>query len=469
MTLRRLFVLTALVLGLIGLGAAGALVAITHAMLADSAQAESAAEGVRAAAEIEAALLLHHTESRLQELTDEPGHAKAVADAAVRIRHWLGEARRHVNSPAEQAILATLTRDIERYLAASREASSGSDGRDRAIAGLITTAVATSEKLGEINIQDASRSVAESRRLHQVANAVAVSLAMSILAGVGLVIAGMQRWVYRPLAAIRAGIGRFRDAGVEARIAEAGPAELRDIAARFNEMASALARERENRLGFLAGVAHDLRNPLNALKISAHRWRADGRPPSGERALEMLAMITRQVDRLNRMVEDLLDTARIEAGKLDLRLEETDARDVVKESVELYRPISIGHEVSLSVPATRVPVLCDAYRIAQVLNNLLSNAIKYSPQGGTVAVRVVLEAGTAVVSVSDQGVGILPDDLARIFDPFQRGSAVDVPGVGLGLSVARRIAQAHGGTLGVESRDGAGTTFELRLPTLIRA
>jgi signal transduction histidine kinase len=137
---------------------------------------------------------------------------------------------------------------------------------------------------------------------------------------------------------------------------------------------------------------------------------------------------------------------------------------VVRESVDLHRLIGSDHQWRLSVPDVPVPILCDAYRIAQVLNNILSNAIKYSPRGGTVDVRVDRDGDFAVVSVADEGVGIHPDDLRRIFDPFQRGSATDVPGVGLGLSVARRIVLAHGGQIQVRSRQGAGTTFEVRLP-----
>jgi signal transduction histidine kinase len=200
--------------------------------------------------------------------------------------------------------------------------------------------------------------------------------------------------------------------------------------------------------------------------MTAYRLRAGGSPRSTGQTETMLDLVTTQVDRLNRLVDDLLDTVRIEAGKLDLQLKEHDARDVVRESVELYRLTSRDHEVRLSLPDSPVVVMFDAHRIAQVINNLLSNAIKYSPRGGQVDVRVDRDREAVIVSVSDQGVGIHPRDMPRIFEPFQRGTAADVPGVGLGLSVARRIVQAHGGTIRVEGRQGAGTRFELRLPAL---
>lgn len=463
MTLRRLFIANAIVLSLLGLGAPAALVAITTAMLRDNTQASMAIEGFRAAAEIEVGLLVHHTEGRLYQLTGEPSRAQAMAEATARIQRGLVEARSHIDSSAEELTVRRLTRDVQSYLGAAHKMGP-SPAEDHALTRLMAQAVATSDELQEINLQDARHSLQQSLRLRQAANGIALGAASFIVVGIGTVIASARRGLYRPLASIRAGIGRFRDGNMEARIPEDGPAELREIAFQFNEMASALARERENRLGFLAGVAHDLRDPLNVLRITAYRLGGGGRSLSPERATEMLALVTTQVDRLNRMVEDLLDTARIEAGKLDIRLEEKDAREVVRESVDLHRLIGSDHQWRLSVPDVPVPILCDAYRIAQVLNNILSNAIKYSPRGGTVDVRVDRDGDFAVVSVADEGVGIHPDDLRRIFDPFQRGSATDVPGVGLGLSVARRIVLAHGGQIQVRSRQGAGTTFEVRLP-----
>ena len=141
-------------------------------------------------------------------------------------------------------------------------------------------------------------------------------------------------------------------------------------------------------------------------------------------------------------------------------------RSLVEEVVELHRPSSELHRFEYTVPETPVPWRCDSTRLSQVLTNLVSNAIKYSPKGGVVSLRLEATDHEAVVSVTDEGVGVAPGDIANLFEPFMRSRAAskDIPGVGLGLSVSRRIALAHGGDIEVESRAGVGSTFRLRLP-----
>ena len=134
--------------------------------------------------------------------------------------------------------------------------------------------------------------------------------------------------------------------------------------------------------------------------------------------------------------------------------------------MELHRPVSARHVLELQVPEHPAPMRCDATRISQVLNNLLSNAIKYSPEGGTVRIRVVPVEDGYRVAVTDTGVGIPPSEKESIFEPFRRSSSTRgaIPGVGLGLAVARKILVAHGGSLDVESEPGRGSTFYAKLP-----
>jgi signal transduction histidine kinase len=257
---------------------------------------------------------------------------------------------------------------------------------------------------------------------------------------------------------------RFGSGRKRTRAPEAGPTELRDMARTFNEMANSLAHQQDQRLAFLAGVAHELRNPLSALKLSTAM---SGRAPlTPERMERTLALVARQVDRLDRMVGDLLDSTRIEAGKLELQPEVRDARELAREVVELYRSGDSGHVLELALPDTPVLVRADPARLEQVLHNLVSNALKYSPAGSRVDVAVVREGGEAFLSVTDQGIGISEDERRLLFAPFQRaGNARQrAPGVGLGLSVARRIVEAHGGHIEVDSRPGAGSVFRVRLP-----
>jgi signal transduction histidine kinase len=134
--------------------------------------------------------------------------------------------------------------------------------------------------------------------------------------------------------------------------------------------------------------------------------------------------------------------------------------------VELYQATGPSHELSLSVPETPVLLRCDGTRIEQVLNNLVSNALKYSPTGTHVEVTVLQQGEEALLSVSDQGIGISTEDQRHLFAPFRRSpdARVSAPGAGLGLSVARRIVEAHGGLIEVDSQPGKGSVFRIRLP-----
>jgi signal transduction histidine kinase len=240
------------------------------------------------------------------------------------------------------------------------------------------------------------------------------------------------------------------------------------MAASFNAMAGALAEQHRVRLVYLAGIAHDLRNPLAVLQMATEPIEPGTPFPSEEQVRRTLAVVHRQVTRLNRMVGDLLETARIEAGQLSLDVEPHDLRQVVDDVHDLFRGTSQIHTLAVEVPDAPLLVRCDPVRIEQTLSNLVSNAIKYSPSGGEVRIVARAIGDRAVVSVTDQGIGIAPEDRDHLWQPFRRAgkSTGMIPGVGLGLSIARRIIEAHGGELTVESTVGVGSTFSFTLPLL---
>jgi two-component system sensor histidine kinase MtrB len=275
----------------------------------------------------------------------------------------------------------------------------------------------------------------------------------------------MQRGVFAPLLQVREAILRFGAGDRNARLPTDAPRELTEVAETFNGMADRIQGERRRRLEFLAAVAHDMSNPLMALKLSAGVAR-ELPPDSEEKLRQLLTRVDRQVFRLQQMLGDLLDASRIEAGQLELRRGEIDLRQLVDESIGLYQPLPALHTLRVSMPDAPVAVDADETRITQVLNNLLSNAIKYSPEGGAISVALRIEERCAVLTVTDEGVGIAPDELTQVFEPFRRSRTVKdlIPGVGLGLSVVRRIVTAHGGAIHVWSTLGEGTTFEVRLP-----
>ncbi|MFN7131540.1 MAG: sensor histidine kinase, partial [Myxococcales bacterium] len=169
---------------------------------------------------------------------------------------------------------------------------------------------------------------------------------------------------------------------------------------------------------------------------------------------------------LERMVGDLLDATRIEAGKLELRPELRDLRTLAHDTVGWFEELSSRHELRVELPDEPAEVRIDPLRMEQVLHNLLSNAIKYSPMGGEVTLRLVPAEDVVKVEVVDHGIGITPEQLEAVFEPFRRPGALKnlVPGVGLGLSVCKRIVEAHGGTISVRSTAGEGTVFTVELP-----
>ncbi|HVG64312.1 MAG TPA: HAMP domain-containing sensor histidine kinase [Hyalangium sp.] len=453
---------------LLALTVAAALMAITTRMNQNTQRIVLAVESVRAAEEIEIALLVHNRERRLLALTGEESHAAAMRDALEQLQDWLHKAENFVGSSEERAIILKLTEDTQEYLAQVEQLRAQGDEHLEEGPHLVDRAYESAERLIEFNVAEAHGVAEETRRWNRLADMVGILVSTTLFAGISVALWSIRRFVYRPLVAIRDTLVRFR-LGTPGLVApEAGALELREISREFNEMATRLERQREVQLHFIASVAHDLRNPLSALKLTGEVVRPDRPLPPEEKVRERFVLVTRQVERITRMVEDLLDTARIEAGRLELRMEEQDLRGLLRDAVALHEGISPGHELVLHVPEAPVQVRCDATRISQVLNNLLSNAIKYSPQGGQVRVGLTTTPHAAWVAVKDQGAGIAASERESIFEPFRRSAATrdTIPGVGLGLAVSRRIIEAHGGHIEVESVQGAGSTFRFCLPRL---
>jgi signal transduction histidine kinase len=234
------------------------------------------------------------------------------------------------------------------------------------------------------------------------------------------------------------------------------------IADSFNSMADYLEERRRDQLRFIASIAHDFRNPLNAMSVAA-RLLLDKSP---EETREVTASILRQVRNLDHLLTDLLDTTRIEAGQFTLDFSVLDIASLVRDVVALHRSWPVPHEIDLDAPDTPLLCLGDESRLSQVLNNLLSNALKYSPGGSMVEVSAAKRGEEVILKVADQGIGIAGDERETIFMPFRRSAATrgTIPGIGLGLSASRRIVEAHGGRIEVESTLGRGSTFTVHLP-----
>jgi two-component system phosphate regulon sensor histidine kinase PhoR len=228
-----------------------------------------------------------------------------------------------------------------------------------------------------------------------------------------------------------------------------------------------LANERVRR-EFTANVSHELRTPLTGMKLMLETLQVNG-DDAEARAL-FLPQIGGEVERMIRLVEDLLELARSEAGTVPLRRARFDLREIVTSTVSAFEPraATLGVELALDAPAA-VSVDGDRGRLTQVAVNLLDNALRHTPAGGRVTVELAREGGDAVLRVRDTGIGIPFVDLPRIFERFyvvDRSRSREHGGTGLGLAIAKHLVEAHDGTLAVDSVYGRGAVFTMRVPAI---
>ncbi|MFT4041227.1 MAG: ATP-binding protein, partial [Thermomicrobiales bacterium] len=220
---------------------------------------------------------------------------------------------------------------------------------------------------------------------------------------------------------------------------------------------------------FLSSLAHDLKNPLMTVRGQTQLWLrrlGRGESPDGERLEGSLLGVEAAAVRMSYLLDELADVMRLRAGQeIELQRQHTDLVELARRSISELARTTERHELHLKAEE---PVLFgdwDGPRLERVLVNLLGNAIKYSPAGGVIEVRVSRDGDTAVLSVTDPGVGIPAADLDRIFERFQRAANVrSIAGTGIGLSGVRRIVEFHGGSISVASEEGVGSVFTVRLP-----
>lgn len=221
-----------------------------------------------------------------------------------------------------------------------------------------------------------------------------------------------------------------------------------------------------NKDEFLSLVSHELKTPVTSIKgyaqLLQRRARREQLPEQTRTAYQV---IERQAARMQELIDTLLDLTRLETGRLVLRTKVMVLNDLVERAVQSARSTTDHHQFELHLPSQEVSVQGDGPRLEQVLASLLTNAVGYSPDGGIIAVRLEQTDTVARLSVSDQGAGIPPDALPRVFERFFRGAdGPEQSGMGIGLYIARGIVEHHGGSISVESKLGQGSTFTVTLP-----
>jgi signal transduction histidine kinase len=226
--------------------------------------------------------------------------------------------------------------------------------------------------------------------------------------------------------------------------------------------AEMLARAREDVLGV---VAHDLRNPLNLIQMTAELLLDEELPRP--RKNEMLGIAIRATKEMNRLIEDLLDTVRLQSGRLSLAVEDVSVDEIIRQADETFRPLAEHRRVHLEMAGKDgATVRADPTRVSQIVGNLLGNAIKFTPEQGSVKLRATPQDSEILFQVTDDGPGISADSVSHIFDSFWQARKNDRRGVGLGLAIAKTLVEAQGGKIWVESKVDHGSTFSFSLPAV---
>ncbi len=290
---------------------------------------------------------------------------------------------------------------------------------------------------------------------------------------VGLLV---SRGLTAPLRELTAAASEMSGGDLSIRAPARGKDEIGRLAQQFNHMAerleasfAELAAERDNLRRFIADASHGLRTPITALKSFNELLQGAASDDPSAHA-EFLAESQIQLERLEWITRNLLDLSRLDAGLITLDVSEHDAGELIETAAAAFKTLAREKNVTLSIldPSSALQISCDRARLELALSNLLDNGLKFTPPGGRVEIGAGRDGQTACLWVQDSGPGIAPAEQQRIFERFYRGPSDEpgeqVEGHGLGLSIVRSIAQAHGGRVTVETEPGAGSRFVIELP-----
>jgi len=245
----------------------------------------------------------------------------------------------------------------------------------------------------------------------------------------------------------------------------------RDRLIKIEAQTDAVVKTERLKSALLSMVSHDFRSPLTAIKTSVNSLLSDGQPISVDRQRSLLLQVDHETERLNRLIDNILDLSCLEAGMLSLKLEETPLAELVENALNSLSE-SENDRIVVKLAGGLDEVNVDCVLMAQVLRNLLENALKYSAPDASVELETFAEGNNFFIEVKDRGSGLLASEAALVFTPFFRGSAVketSIPGMGLGLALSKGLVEAHKGTLSAYNRDAGGTVFRIMLPLTSQA
>ncbi|ACK72147.1 integral membrane sensor signal transduction histidine kinase [Gloeothece citriformis PCC 7424] len=240
--------------------------------------------------------------------------------------------------------------------------------------------------------------------------------------------------------------------------------ELGQLASELNRMSELLASVERERRAFLANVSHELRTPVSNVKVTLEAL-SIGAASEPELCDRFIQTAQNEINRLSRLIQDLLDLGRLEAGVAPLEIQSVSLRSLINRAIEAIELRTFHHGVNINNDVPDLELNVDSERMLQALLNILENAIKYSPPGSTVSLMGYTENNQKIIQIKDEGIGIKPEALPHIFEEFYRSdSSRQSDGTGLGLAISQRIIKAHGGTITADSVLGEGTTIIISFP-----
>jgi len=336
---------------------------------------------------------------------------------------------------------------------------------ESAITGVYANAIhENGELVGVLVYISAVQDIYES--LHDIQMKIILWLVV-VTAAVILVNIFVLRTITRPIGELNEGISRMSRGDLSARVNVRGKNEFASLATAFNSMSERLEQLDKSRNQFVSNASHELKTPLSTMKILIETLMyQDPMDPGMTR--EFLTDVNKEIDRLNRIVSDLLTLVNIDSGGMKLNLAELDIEDLLEEQVKRLSPLARENGVELDCSSREpIEVTGDILKLQQVIYNVIDNAIKYTPRGGEVHCSLTRSGKKAVIKVADTGVGIPQEDLPHVFDRFYRvdkARSRETGGTGLGLSIVKQMVLLHGGNITASSTEGKGSTFTIELP-----
>jgi len=282
----------------------------------------------------------------------------------------------------------------------------------------------------------------------------------------------LSRWVADPLQQVVVAARNYPSEQMKP-VKPQGPHEVQDLTRAFNSMIARVHSSQQSQRDFVANVSHELKTPLTSIQGFAQAI-LDDTADTPEARKQAARIIYNESARMHRMALNLLDLARLEAGTADLKMSVVDIGALLRAIVEKFTPqaTKAGVDLQVNVPDNFPTLIADGDRLAQVFTNLVDNALKFTPANGRVTLSAKQAGAEMELSVTDSGIGVESEALARLFDRLYQVDSSraggESHGAGLGLAIVKEIVQAHGGKIGVRSQVGHGTTFTIQLPLAIK-